>query len=175
MAQCFFLQTAKALIRLGGCQGWSESSLGAQAILLVFSCSGAFDWHILQTTRLKKSSLMVTMLPLIISCCYRDIAIYFAQACSFGLPWVPFINCCQFMHLVISFLVLRAGCGIWLYQFLIIAYLCTLDIMQLFRFADGCFASGCIKDTLYTGYRVFFFQRKRALKTHTTTPNGGQW
>ena len=30
------------------------------------------------------------------------------------------------MYLVISLLVLRAGCGIWLYQFLIIAYLFTL-------------------------------------------------
>ena len=30
------------------------------------------------------------------------------------------------MYLIISLLVLRAGCGIWLYQFLIIAYLFTL-------------------------------------------------
>ena len=45
------------------------------------------------------------------------------NSCSFGLPRVPFVNCCQFMYLVISLLVLRAGCGIWLYQFLIIAYL----------------------------------------------------
>ena len=30
------MQTAKTLIRLGGCQGWSESSLGAHAILLGF-------------------------------------------------------------------------------------------------------------------------------------------
>ena len=49
------------------------------------------------------------------------------RSCSFGLPRVPFINCCQFMYLVISLLVLRSGCGIWLYQFLIIAYLFTLD------------------------------------------------
>ena len=47
------------------------------------------------------------------------------KSCSFGLPWVSFVNCCQFMYLVISLLVLRAGCGIWLYQFLIIAYLFT--------------------------------------------------
>ena len=44
------------------------------------------------------------------------------KSCSFGLPRVPFVNCCQFMYLVVSLLVLRAGCGIWLYQFLIIAY-----------------------------------------------------
>ena len=41
------------------------------------------------------------------------------------LPRVPFVNCRQFMYLVISLLVLRAGYGIWLYQFLIIAYLFT--------------------------------------------------
>ena len=33
------------------------------------------------------------------------------NSCSFGLPRVPFVNCCQFMHLVISLLVLRAGYG----------------------------------------------------------------
>ena len=41
------------------------------------------------------------------------------KSCSFGLPRVPFVNCCQFMYLVISLLVLRAGCGSWLYRFLI--------------------------------------------------------
>ena len=34
------------------------------------------------------------------------------KSCSFGLPRVPFVNCRQFMYLVISLLVLRAGCGI---------------------------------------------------------------
>ena len=53
---------------------------------------------------------------------------YLGKSCSFGLPRVPFVNCRQFMYLVISLLVLRAGCGIWLYQFLIIAYLFTLKI-----------------------------------------------
>ena len=28
--------------------------------------------------------------------------------CSFGFPRVPFVNCCQFIYLVISFWVLRA-------------------------------------------------------------------
>ena len=51
------------------------------------------------------------------------------KSCSFGLPRMPFINCCQFMYLVISLLVLRAGCGIWLYQFLIIAYLFTFHML----------------------------------------------
>ena len=45
------------------------------------------------------------------------------KSCSFGLPRVPFVNCCHFMYLVISLLVLRTGYGIGLYQFLIIAYL----------------------------------------------------
>ena len=48
---------------------------------------------------------------------------YLGKSCSFCLPRVPFVNCRQFMYLVISLLVLRTGYGIWLYQFLIIAYL----------------------------------------------------
>ena len=51
---------------------------------------------------------------------------YLGKSCSFGLPRVLFVNCRQFMYLVISLLVLRAGCWIWLYQFLVIAYLFTL-------------------------------------------------
>ena len=31
-AQIFFMRTAKSLIRLGGCPGWSESSLGAHSL-----------------------------------------------------------------------------------------------------------------------------------------------
>ena len=38
---CFFMQTVKTLIRLGGCPVWSESSLGAQVILLVLSNCGS--------------------------------------------------------------------------------------------------------------------------------------
>ena len=33
--------TAKTLVRLGWCPGWSESSLGAQVILFVLSCGGS--------------------------------------------------------------------------------------------------------------------------------------
>ena len=65
------------------------------------------------------------------------------KSCSFGLPRVPFVNCCQFMYLVISLLVLRAGCGIWLYQFLIIAYLFTLyEFSMTFLPVRGRIASG---------------------------------
>ena len=53
------------------------------------------------------------------------------KSCSFGLPRVSFVNCCHFMYLVVSLLVLRARCGIWLYQFLIIAYLFTLYILYV--------------------------------------------
>ena len=45
------MRTVKALIRLGGCPGWSESSLWAQVILFVLSCTGSnmswsrIKWH----------------------------------------------------------------------------------------------------------------------------------
>ena len=61
---------------------------------------------------------------------------YLGKSCSFGFPRVPFVNCRQFMYLVISLLVLRAGCGIWLYQFLIIAYLFTLTQWELLNIQD---------------------------------------
>ena len=35
-------RTVKTLTGLGGCPGWSESSLGAQVILLAMSCFGSF-------------------------------------------------------------------------------------------------------------------------------------
>ena len=54
---------------------------------------------------------------------------YLGKSCSFCLPQVPFVNCRQFMYLVISLLVLRAGYGIWLYQFLI--YLFTFPYPYL--------------------------------------------
>ena len=59
-------------------------------------------------------------------CCPANTCL--GKSCSLGLPRVPFVNCCQVMYLVISLLVLRAGCGIWLYQFLIIAYPFTLSV-----------------------------------------------
>ena len=38
--------------------------------------------------------------------------LYWLPKPLFGLPRVPFVNCCQFLYLVISLLVLKAGCGI---------------------------------------------------------------
>ena len=61
---------------------------------------------------------------------------YLGKSCSFCLPRVPFVNCRQFMYLVISLLVLRAGYGIWLYQFLIIAYLFTSTSLLQITFSS---------------------------------------
>ena len=71
---------------------------------------------------------------------------YLGKSCSFCLPRVPLVNCRQFMYLVISLLVLRAGYGICLYQFLIIAYLFTLS----FRWAHMPFC-------LFVFLSFFFF------------------
>ena len=49
--QAFFMQTGKTLIRLGGCPGWSESSLGAHAILLVLSQGGSYMQRQLTTSK----------------------------------------------------------------------------------------------------------------------------
>ena len=46
--QAFFTRTAKTQIRLGGCPGWSESSLGAHAISLVLSRCGSSDFPLLR-------------------------------------------------------------------------------------------------------------------------------
>ena len=40
------MRTAKTLIILCGCPGWSEFSLGAHAILLVLSWGGSYTWRI---------------------------------------------------------------------------------------------------------------------------------
>ena len=58
------------------------------------------------------------------------------KSCSFDLPRLSFVNCCQFMYLVVSLLVLRAGCGISLYRFLIIAYPFTLSDSKYFTALD---------------------------------------
>ena len=44
-AKAVFMRAAKNLIRLGGCPGWSESSLGVHAILLVLSWGGSFEFE----------------------------------------------------------------------------------------------------------------------------------
>ena len=40
-------RTTKTLIRLGGCPGWSESSLGAHGILFVLSWGGSYVYVLL--------------------------------------------------------------------------------------------------------------------------------
>ena len=41
----FFMRTVNTLIRLGGCPGWSESSLGTHVILLVLTWCGSYVFY----------------------------------------------------------------------------------------------------------------------------------
>ena len=89
---------------------------------------------------------------------------YLGKSCSFCLPRVPFGNCRQFMYLVISLLVLMAGYRIWLYQFLIIAYLFTLLYQTLsHRVIFGrikCHLSDNIESSSYIHpYTAFIFYK----------------
>ena len=72
------------------------------------------------------------------------------KSCSFVLPRVPFVNCRQFMYLVISLLVLRAGCGIWLCRFLIVACLFTMQIPHQSSLISVCVVRS--KDDTYRSY-----------------------
>ena len=65
------------------------------------------------------------------------ITTWLGKSCSFSLPRVPFLNCCQFKYLVISLLVLSTGHGIWLYHFLIIVYLFILHFRQWIEHAPN--------------------------------------
>ena len=92
---------------------------------------------------------------------------YLGKSCSFCLPRVPFVNCRQFMYLVISLLVLRAGYGIWLYQFLIIAYLftfhmeppCAVRNKKMFK----CSRSHGHAHIWWKTSQIFFFGTKRLM------------
>ena len=50
------LSTQQRLIRLGRCPGWSESLLGAHAILLVLSCTGSFVYQFIIVEVLQKET-----------------------------------------------------------------------------------------------------------------------
>ena len=69
------------------------------------------------------------------------------------------------MYLVISLWVLRAGCGIWLYQFLIIAYLFTSqcrpssDCSQRWPISD-CFCSSSLIRVYIICHSVFIFWKQ---------------
>ena len=86
---------------------------------------------------------------------------YLGKSCSFCLPRVPFVNCRQFMYLVISLLVLRAGYGIWLYQFLIIAYLFTFLKINI-SIPNVCF---CSEYSIQEGLRWHPFYRQHCFST----------
>ena len=53
--QAFFMRTAKTLIRLGGCPGWSESSLGAPVIFLVCNALAYIHWMKQSNNRRKRA------------------------------------------------------------------------------------------------------------------------
>ena len=53
-AQTFFMWIAKTLIRLGACPGWSEYSLDAKVILLVFSCFDSYGTYCWPPEKRKK-------------------------------------------------------------------------------------------------------------------------
>ena len=95
-----------------------------------------------------KAVLLLWFLTVTCSCCtylYFDSPIIWVtylgswmttclgKSCSFGLPRVPFVICCQFMYLVISLLLSRAGYETWFYQFLIIAYCFTLSYAVIYK------------------------------------------
>ena len=54
-AQAFFMRTVKTRIRLGGCPGWSESSLGTHAILFVLSWGGSNRFYLLNCRQIAYS------------------------------------------------------------------------------------------------------------------------
>ena len=71
------------------------------------------------------------------------------KSCSFGLLRVPFVNCCQFMYLGFSLLILRAGYMICLYQFLIIAYIFTLMNFVRLEFKHSTSSSASLNKIRY--------------------------
>ena len=91
------------------------------------------------------------------------VAACLGEGCSFCLPRVPFVGCRRFVCLVVSLLVLRAGYGIWLYQFLIIAYLFTYfrlniwwDVIYVQREQQGA-KNGALGDTRQNRSPVRFY------------------
>ena len=83
---------------------------------------------------------------------------YLGKSCSFCLPWVPFVNCRQFVCLVISLLVLRAGYGIWLYQFLIIAYLFyfVITLCTVYDYKEGKISVLLVEFTPYANSHTYY-------------------
>ena len=49
----------------------------------------------------------------------------YGKSCSFSLPSMSLVEVEQFVCILLSLLVFRVGCGIWLKKFLTIAYLIT--------------------------------------------------
>ena len=107
--------TAKALISLGWCPGWSETSLRAQVIFLVLSCCGStvklcFRLKLL-TLYLFRLKLFKLLLAFHLFCCFY-----------FMMSW---------LFVFLSRLVFGAGCGIHLYRFVIIAFSSSFQIKNI--------------------------------------------
>ena len=97
-AQCFFMRTDKTLIRLGGCPGWSESSLGVQVILLVLSCCGSFN-------RFQQKSVSSEAMAI-----YHEVAV---------IQWLTsrHKNRMTTRHITIGYLCVMPWCCLWCYVF----------------------------------------------------------
>ena len=72
----------------------------------------SYDWHQSFLPSIYKTYIGKTSFIKYLLSSEKEMTTYLGKSCSFGLPRVPFVNCRQFMYLVISLLVLRAGCGI---------------------------------------------------------------
>ena len=92
------MRTAKTLIRLGGCPGWSESSLGALVILLVLSCAGS-NYELshdkiclshMETTKMQMSLCIcaVYSAPFVIYCLYSIMNIWHSKTVASWSVWV---------------------------------------------------------------------------------------
>ena len=76
------MRTAKTLIRLGGCPGWFESSLGAHAILFVLSWGGSCRDHTSRCCAMWQPQ-EISMHNDIVSSVFKRWMLYFNRVCCF--------------------------------------------------------------------------------------------
>ena len=90
------LSTAKTLIRLGGCPGWSESLLGPHAILLVLSWGGSFRCDI----RIASSLVMIWLFASwsFLTCSSPTVSCRFTPLCRDAIPTDTIAEQIQFKH-----------------------------------------------------------------------------
>ena len=80
--QAFFMRTAKTLIRLRGCPGWSESLLGAHAILL-FRLDQEFALKLRRTPKPSNDSSLDSSIS------YENLVRYSLKS----WPWLAAVAC----------------------------------------------------------------------------------